>query len=129
MSKLNWISERWFPFSIEILVTEEEERLHLWKLVIPKYLRGKGYGTRCMVELLTYANRCGKVVTLNVSDELGGAEDRLIDFYKRLGFVENEAEQKISYITTGMYRLPKGVSKFESKHADKPPIDNPNRNL
>lgn len=48
-----------------------------------------------------------KTIILSPSDEFGGNKKRLIDFYKRFGFVENKGKNKEFLIFESMYRLPR----------------------
>ena len=49
----------------------------------------------------------GRLLFLSPSDEFGGNKKRLIEFYKRFGFVENKGKDKDFEIFESMYRLPK----------------------
>lgn len=66
-----------------------------------------GAGTRLMQEICDYADKENKIIILSPSDEFGGNKKRLIEFYKRFGFVENKGKNKIFEIFESMYREPK----------------------
>lgn len=66
-----------------------------------------GAGTRLMQEICDYADKENKIIILSPSDEFGGNKKRLVEFYKRFGFVENKGKNKIFEIFESMYREPK----------------------
>lgn len=65
-----------------------------------------GTGTSIMKDLCVYADKTKKIIILSPSDEFGGNKKRLIEFYKRFGFVENKGKNKIFGIFEEMYREP-----------------------
>lgn len=75
-------------------------------LIIAKE-KGSGNGTALMKELCQYADKAKKTMILTPSDEFGGNKKRLIEFYKRFGFVENKGKNKDFMIFESMYRLPR----------------------
>ena len=61
-----------------------------------------------MNDLCKYADKNNKTIILTPSNEFGAtSKKRLVDFYKRFGFVENKGKNKIFGIFESMYRLPK----------------------
>ena len=60
-----------------------------------------------MQDICDYADKEKKTIILSPSDEFGGNKKRLIDFYKRFGFVENKGKNKEFLIFESMYRLPR----------------------
>ena len=61
-------------------------------LRVPKENRNEGIGTSFMEELCAYADRTKKDIELNLGNKEKGettSKNRLIDFYKRFGFVRN----------------------------------------
>ena len=75
-------------------------------LIIAKE-QNSGEGTKLMKDICEYADKSKKIIILSPSDEFGGNKKRLIEFYKRFGFVENKGKDKDFEIFESMYRLPK----------------------
>ena len=69
--------------------------------------KNSGYGTKLMQEICDYADNNRKTIILSPSDEFGGNMKKLIEFYKRFGFVENKGKSKDFEIFERMYRIPK----------------------
>lgn len=69
--------------------------------------KNSGYGTKVMQELCDYADSKNLIMILSPSNEFGSSKSRLIEFYKRFGFVENKDKNKIFGIFETMYRTPK----------------------
>ena len=69
--------------------------------------KNSGEGTKLMKDICEYADKTKKIIILSPSDEFGGNKKRLIEFYKRFGFVENKGKDKDFEIFESMYRLPK----------------------
>jgi hypothetical protein len=69
-----------------------------------------------MTEITSFADEGGKTIALSPSVDFGGTSvNRLKDFYKQFGFVENKGKNKDFSISESMYRLPKGKNIEESK--------------
>ena len=79
----------------------------LSKVVVPKELRGGGIGSQFMQDLSDMADQSGRVVALSPSADFGGSKAKLIDFYKKFGFVMNKGKNKDFAISESMYRLPR----------------------
>lgn len=95
-----------FPdLSIDLMA--KDGRATLSKVVVPKDARNSGRGTEFMRELTRAADADGSVVQLTPSSDFGGNKARLIDFYKRFGFVENKGRNKDYELFEAMYRAPK----------------------
>lgn len=87
--------------------------ISLSRIVLPKQDRGKGIGTKVMLDIIKYADENNKRITLTPSTDFGGTSvGRLTDFYKKFGFVENKGRNKDFTIRDLMYREPysSGVS-------------------
>ena len=93
-------------YSIDLGLTESKynNQLVIEKIIVPDDQRGSGVGTNAMNEIVAYADNNGKVLTLTPSSDFGGNKKRLIDFYKRFGFVENKGKNKDFEISEAMYR-------------------------
>ncbi|NBW69377.1 MAG: N-acetyltransferase [Betaproteobacteria bacterium] len=83
-----------------------DKQLNLSKIVVPKEMRGQGMGTQVMNDLVRQADEAGASVSLSPSADFGGNKERLKDFYKRFGFVENKGKNKDFSISESMYREP-----------------------
>jgi GNAT superfamily N-acetyltransferase len=87
---------------------------NVWRLddlVVPEKMRGQGVGSKVMGDLVSEADKAGAVIKLSPaspSDNMGTASKaRLIEFYKRFGFVENKGRNADQSILEMMYRLPR----------------------
>lgn len=99
------IKEKYKEYFSKINVYEFTDKISI-DLIITKE-KNSGYGTNLMKDICDYADKNNKTVILTPSDEFGGNKKRLIEFYKRFGFVENKGKNKIFEIFEQMYRLPK----------------------
>lgn len=79
----------------------------LSKVVVPKELRGQGVGSSFMGDLTQAADKDGATVALSPSSDFGGSKSRLLDFYKRFGFIPNKGRNIDYEISESMYRTPK----------------------
>lgn len=66
-----------------------------------------GYGTNYMNELVNLADKRNLKTALTPSKDFGGDVNKLKEFYKRFGFVENKGKNKDFSISEYMYRNPK----------------------
>ena len=89
----------------KINIYEFEDKISI-DLIIAKE-KNTGSGTRLMQDICAYADKEKKTIILSPSSEFGGNKKRLIEFYKRFGFVENKGKNKEFLIFESMYRLPK----------------------
>jgi GNAT superfamily N-acetyltransferase len=80
----------------------------LARIVVPKSERGQGAGSAFMSDLVQEADADGALLKLTASSDFGGNKRRLIDFYKRFGFVENKGRNRDFEVFGGMYRRPSG---------------------
>jgi hypothetical protein len=69
--------------------------------------KNAGYGTNFMNDLIRLADEKGISANLSPSSDFGGNKNRLKDFYKQFGFVENKGKNKNFTINESMYREPK----------------------
>lgn len=79
-------------------------------LRVPQDSRNQGMGSAFMEELCAYADRTKKDIELNLSDKEKGettSKNRLIEFYKRFGFVRNFGRTKDYSRSCQMYRKSK----------------------
>lgn len=101
-------------YSIDLGLTESKynNQLVIEKIIVPDDQRGTGVGTNAMNEIISYADNNGKVLTLTPSSDFGGNKKRLVEFYKRFGFVENKGKNKDYEISEAMYRPLQKVESF-----------------
>lgn len=78
----------------------------LSRVEVPGDARSLGVGTAVMGRVISAADSAGAVIALTPSSDFGGDKARLVDFYKRFGFVENKGRNKDFEISETMYRLP-----------------------
>ena len=69
---------------------------------LPKEYRGRGYGSVVFDEIFTWADAEGICITLTPSSV---EKEKLVKYYKRLGFVEKSFTSVATYDT--MVRLPR----------------------
>jgi GNAT superfamily N-acetyltransferase len=98
------------PDGAELRITDQSSRFgepvfELDRIVIPENLRGSGEGTEIMEEIVRRADEQGATIVLSPDSSLGGftgtkfggskaGDQRLIDFYRRHGFVVNRGRNK-----------------------------------
>ena len=82
--------------------------LYLSKIAVPKEQREQGLGSQAMQDIVDKADAEGKKIVLSPSTGYGATSvNRLKEFYKRFGFVENKGRNKNYAISETMYREPK----------------------
>ena len=104
------IVEKWRQQGINVYLFERNDKIILDTLIVPPDRRKQGIGTQIMKELSEYADQVGKRIEVSPGqrDPYHGTTSRrrLVDFYKRHGFVENKGRHKDFTTTKGMYRDP-----------------------
>lgn len=85
-------------------VYEFDDKISIDLLIVKD--KNSGTGTKVMEYIVKYADKKHKIIILSPTDEFGSSKSRLIQFYKRFGFVENSGKNKIFGIFESMYRLP-----------------------
>jgi predicted GNAT family N-acyltransferase len=101
------ISEKYKKHGIDADVHTGRNAIELSRLVVPKEKRGEGLGSQFMEDLLSHADKNEKRIDLSPSKDFGASSvDRLKQFYKRHGFVENKGRNKDYSISHSMYRHP-----------------------
>jgi predicted GNAT family N-acyltransferase len=76
---------------ISVDLWDSGERFDLESIVLPKQLRGQGYGTEIMNKIVNLADKESKPIYLTPDTSFGGSSfKRLVNFYKRFGFVKND---------------------------------------
>lgn len=100
---------------LSMAATERNGAINLAKIVVPEAERGSGKGTAAMQALLDYADSTGQRIELTPSADFGGNKKRLVDFYKRFGFLENKGAAKDYTISEAMYRPAQPAKALEQK--------------
>lgn len=107
---LQAIADKWTAQGITLFVFEKDDKIILSSLIVPKDMRKQGIGTQIMQELVSYADSLGKrfELTPGLRDSYQGttSRGRLVNFYKRFGFIENKGRNKDYSTSEGMYRYP-----------------------
>lgn len=92
-------------------VYEHKDYIKLDTIIVGKENQGNGVGTKVLNELCEYADRLKKriVLTPGLIDKRHGttSQSRLIEFYKRFGFILNKGRNKDFTISELTYREPK----------------------
>jgi predicted GNAT family acetyltransferase len=86
-----------------------KDKLNLSRIVVPKELRNQGVGKQVMSDITQYADQAGKQVVLSPSADFGGNVNRLKEFYKEFGFIENKGRNKDFSTMESMYRNPSNL--------------------
>jgi GNAT superfamily N-acetyltransferase len=87
-----------------------EKPLGISRIVVPEDMRSQGIGSQVMNDLVAHADDANKMMTLTPSKDFGASSvDRLRNFYKQFGFVENKGKNKDYSISDTMYRKPTAV--------------------
>ena len=102
---INSIKKKYKEDFSKINIYEFEDKISI-DLIVAKE-KNTGAGTKIMQDICDYADKEKKTIILSPSDEFGGNKKRLIEFYKRFGFVENKGKNKEFSIFESMHRLPR----------------------
>lgn len=100
-------------------IYEDAKSLKLSRIIINPEFRGSGVGTDIMNDLINYADKNKKIITLTPSGDFGGNKNRLAQFYKRFGFKLNKGVHKSYEYMDTMIRWPKINQLSESKQVIK----------
>lgn len=101
------VKSYWQSLGIDFFMYERGNHISLSQIVVPKGERSEGLGTKAMQSLINYADSAGKTITLTPSSDFGGSKTRLVDFYRRFGFVPNKGRNKDFRYSDSMIRTPK----------------------
>ena len=97
--------KRAFP-ELDLMLSQRGDRISLDKVVVPKEARNKGIGSEFMAALTKAADQDGARIGLTPSSDFGGNKARLIEFYKRHGFLPNKGKNRDFEFMAGMVRQP-----------------------
>ena len=102
------LQNKWKQKGIDLRLFESDNDIELSKVIVPKTQRNEGIGTQIMNDIIKYADNSRKKIILSPSTDFGGSSiNRLVNFYKQFGFVENKGKNKDFSTMKSMYRLPK----------------------
>ena len=101
---INALKEK-FP-NIDFSLSQNGNKATLSKVVVPKEARNSGVGSNFMNDLTKAADTDGTQLALSPSGDFGGSKARLIEFYKRFGFVPNKGRNIDFTISESMRREP-----------------------
>jgi len=94
-----------------IYYDQSTKSIFLSDIYIKPEFYGKGFGSKIMNDLITFADNNKLPITLIPENERG-SDKKLIDFYKKFGFVVNQGNLKNKQLSIpdsiSLYRLPKG---------------------
>ena len=115
-TELEKISAKWEAKGFNqaaVFKTSKHGYIYILDIFLPVKLRNKGLGTKFMEDVIKYADKNkAKIVLTPEPEGLENKEDkemtdRLVNFYKRFGFVENEGKNRDRSIKQRMYRNPR----------------------
>ena len=106
-STLTDVKSVWDSLGIDSFIFEKNGTISLSKIIVPKSQRKSGIGTTAMQALTDYADKTNQRIVLSPSSDFGGSVSRLIQFYKRFGFVQNKGRNKDFTTSETMIRLPR----------------------
>ena len=104
-ASLDYIEEKYKPYAKYLFISENGNQIKLHNIVLNESSRGQGIGQAFLDDLIEYADREGKIITLTPTREHGTYE-RLKKWYKQNGFVENKGRHTDFRLSDTMYRLP-----------------------
>ena len=94
-----------FP-TVDFSLMQRGNQATLSKVVVPREQRGQGVGTEFMQALTKAADSDGTQLALSPSSDFGGNKAKLVEFYKRFGFVPNKGKSIDFSISESMRREP-----------------------
>ena len=106
-SSLDDVKSLWNSLGIDSFIFEKNGTISLSQIIVPKSQRKSGIGTTAMQALTDYADKTNQRIVLSPSSDFGGSVPRLIQFYKRFGFVSNKGRNKDFTTSETMIRLPR----------------------
>lgn len=103
----DYLEEKYNQYLHGLDIYEDKKSLKLSRVVIKPEFRGEGIGTKLMEDLVDYADKNIKIITLTPSSDFGGNKNKLIQFYKKFGFKINKGVYKSYEYSDYMIRYPK----------------------
>lgn len=105
--------ESWRPRGVEARVSERAGILRLHNVTVRADLRGDGLGSRFMEALTRYADETGQRIGLTPVGDFGSDPERLRQWYRRFGFVNNQGRNRDFEIMESMVREPREDVAFQ----------------
>ena len=106
---LKEIKDKYADKTDHLYIYEKKNTISIDNMVVKKEYRNQGIGTDILNDIIDYADRVQKTVTLTPTSEFG-TKERLKKWYKANGFVENKGRNTDFTISDTMYRLPSDAS-------------------
>ena len=95
----------------------KDNTISINNLVVKQNLRNKGIGQSILNDIMDYADKTNKTITLTPTSEYL-TKNKLINWYKRNGFVENKGKNTDFSISDTMYKLPKNNMQNNQRSKD-----------
>ena len=105
ISSISQIEQKYKDETKYLLLNEGKDTIKISNMVVKEEYRGKGIGQQILSDVISYADSVGKTITLTPTQEFGTYE-RLKNWYKKNGFVENKGRNADLRISDTMYRAP-----------------------
>ena len=101
------IEEKYKDKTKYLILSEHEKTntISINNMVVKEELRNQGIGQSILNDVIEYANKNNKVITLTPTTEFN-TQNRLKKWYKANGFVENKGKNTDFLISDTMYKLP-----------------------
>jgi GNAT superfamily N-acetyltransferase len=96
-------------------IYEDSKSIKLARIIVNPEYRKTGIGTSILTDLINYADKNKKIVTLTPSSDFGGDKNRLVQFYKKFGFKLNKGIHKSYEYMDTMIRYPKLSESLNTK--------------
>jgi len=88
-------------------IYEDSKSIKIPRIIVKEEYRNEGIGSKIMNDIVDYADKTVKIITLTPSSDFGGNKNRLIQFYKKFGFKLNRGGYKSYEYSDYMIRYPK----------------------
>ena len=106
INSLNAIKAKYKNQTDQLNIFENKDNtISINNLVVKQNLRNKGIGQSILNDIMDYADKTNKTITLTPTSEYL-TKNKLINWYKRNGFVENKGKNTDFSISDTMYKLP-----------------------
>ena len=107
INSLNDIKTKYANQTDQLNIFENKDNtISINNIVVKQNLRNKGIGQSILNDIMDYADKTNKTITLTPTSEYL-TKNKLINWYKRNGFVENKGKNTDFSISDTMYKLPK----------------------
>lgn len=107
IESLSDIQEKYKDKTKYLILSEHEKTntISINNMVVKEELRNQGIGQSILNDVIEYANKNNKVITLTPTTEFN-TQNKLKKWYKANGFVENKGRNTDFLISDTMYKLP-----------------------